>query len=178
MSRIGRLPIDVPAGVTVDIKNNNITVNGPKGTLTRDFVNSITIKFEDNKILVTRSSDEKEARAFHGLTRSLVANMVTGVTKGFEKTLEINGVGYKAVKKEKGITLSLGFSHLVNIDESNGITFDIPDANKIIVKGIDKQEVGEIAAQIRKIRPPEPYKGKGVKYSDEVIRRKEGKTGK
>lgn len=178
MSRVGRSPIDVPAGVTVTIAENTVTVKGPKGTLTRDFNKDISIKLEDGKLLVTRPSDEKEHRALHGLTRALLANMVTGVTQGFEKTLEINGVGYRAAKNGNKIDLTLGYSHPVNVTEENGITFDVPAPNRIIVKGIDKQMVGQIAAQIRELRPPEPYKGKGIKYADEVIRRKEGKTGK
>ncbi len=178
MSRIGRLPIDVPSGVTVTIEKNSVTVKGPKGTLSRDFNKDISINLEDGKIIVTRPSDEKEHRALHGLTRALIANMVKGVTEGFEKVLEINGVGYRAVKTGNKLNLTLGFSHPVDVEETSGITFDVPAPNRIIIKGIDKQIVGQVAAQIRELRPPEPYKGKGIKYDTETIRRKEGKTGK
>lgn len=178
MSRIGRLPIDVPSGVTITIDNNNVTVKGPKGTLVRDFNQDISIKLEDGKVIVTRPSEDKEHRALHGLTRALIANMVKGVTEGFEKTLEINGVGYRAAKAGTKLSLTLGYSHPVEVEENSGVTFDVPAPNKIIVKGIDKQIVGQIAAQIRELRPPEPYKGKGIKYDTETIRRKEGKTGK
>ena len=179
MSRIGRMPIAVPAGVTVEIADGNvITVKGPKGTLTQTLHPAITVAVEGNAINVTRPNDEKENRALHGLTRSLVANMVTGVTAGFEKKLVINGVGYKAAKEGKTLVLSLGYSHLIKIAETDGITFEVPDSNTILVKGADKQAVGQIAAVIREKRPPEPYLGKGIKYADEHIRRKAGKTGK
>lgn len=178
MSRIGRMPINVPSGVTVTIDNNVVTVKGPKGVLSKEFNKDISIKLEEGSIIVTRPSENKTHRALHGLTRALLANMVTGVTEGFEKVLEINGVGYRAAKNGNRIDFTLGYSHPVFVEESNGITFDVPAPNKIIVKGIDKQTVGQIAAQIRELRPPEPYKGKGIKYADEVIRRKEGKTGK
>lgn len=178
MSRIGRLPIDVPSGVSVTLNNNTVTVKGPKGTLTREFNKDILINMEDNKIIIARPSEEKLHKALHGLTRALISNMIIGVTDGFEKALEINGVGYRATKAGTKVNLVLGYSHPVEVEESSGITIDVPAPNKIIVKGIDKQLVGQIAAQIRELRPPEPYKGKGIKYADEVIRRKEGKTGK
>lgn len=178
MSRIGRMPIDIPSGVTVTIDNNVVTVKGPKGTLTKEFNKNIVITQADGKILVSRQSDEDEDKALHGLTRALIANMIIGVTEGFEKALEINGVGYKAAKTGNKLSLTLGYSHPVEIKEFPGITFDVPAPNKIIVKGIDKQLVGQVAAQIRGLRPPEPYKGKGIKYETEVIRRKEGKTAK
>lgn len=179
MSRIGRMPIPVPAGVTVTIgEGNAVEVKGPKGTLKQSFSPCLEIKQQGGEVLVTRASDDKEIRALHGLTRAVIQNMVTGVTSGFSKKLEINGVGYKVEKAGKKMTLSLGYSHPVYFEEIDGITFDVPDANTIIVSGIDKQAVGQIAAQIREKRPPEPYLGKGIKYSDERIRRKAGKTGK
>ena len=179
MSRIGRAPITVPAGVTVTVTPENVvTVKGPKGTLTQAFKSNINIEVNDNVINVTRPNDEKENRALHGLTRTLVNNMVVGVTAGYEKRLEINGVGYRAEKQGKKLVLSLGYSHPVFFEEGNGVTFDLPDNTTIIVKGIDKQIVGQIAAQIREKRPPEPYLGKGIKYAGEHIRRKAGKTGK
>lgn len=178
MSRIGKLPVNVPSGVTVTVEGSVVTVKGPKGTLTREFNKEITIKLEDNQVIVTRPSDQKEHRALHGLTRALISNMVVGVTDGFEKALEINGVGYRVAKNGNKLNLTLGYSHPVDFEEMPGITFDVPAPNKIIVKGIDKQLVGQIAAQIRELRPPEPYKGKGIKYEKEIIRRKEGKTGK
>lgn len=179
MSRVGRLPIAIPAGVTVTVTPDNVvTVKGPKGELTKAMVKDINIAIEDNQVVVTRPSDVKEHRALHGLTRALINNMVIGVTNGFSKTLQLVGVGYRATAKGKGLTLNLGFSHPVEIDAVDGITFELTDANTIIVKGIDKELVGAVAAGIRTWRKPEPYKGKGIKYSDEVIRRKEGKTGK
>ena len=179
MSRIGRMPIAVPAGVTVTIgEGNAVTVKGPKGELTQSFDTCLEIKQEGAEVVVTRSSDDKEVRALHGLTRAIISNMVVGVTNGFSKKLEIVGVGYKVEKSGKKMTLSLGHSHPIYVEESAGITFDVPDANTIIVNGIDKQVVGQVAAQIRSYRKPEPYHGKGVKYSDERIRRKAGKTGK
>ena len=179
MSRIGRAPITVPAGVTVTVTPENVvTVKGPKGTLTQAFKSNIKIEVNDNVINVTRPNDEKENRALHGLTRTLVNNMVVGVTAGYEKRLEINGVGYRAEKQGKKLVLSLGYSHPVFFEEGNGVTFDLPDNTTILVKGIDKQIVGQIAAQIREKRPPEPYLGKGIKYAGEHIRRKAGKTGK
>jgi len=179
MSRIGRAPITVPAGVTVTVTPENVvTVKGPKGTLTQAFKSNIKIEVNDNVINVTRPNDEKENRALHGLTRTLVNNMVVGVTAGYEKRLEINGVGYRAEKQGKKLVLSLGYSHPVFFEEGNGVTFELPDNTTILVKGIDKQIVGQIAAQIREKRPPEPYLGKGIKYAGEHIRRKAGKTGK
>lgn len=177
MSRIGKMPINIPAGVDVDIKNNVVTVKGPKGTLTKELHKDMIIKKEGTQILVSRPSDEKSHKALHGLTRTLVNNMVDGVTKGFEKTLEVNGVGYRAQKQGTKLVLTLGYSHPVEMDEPAGITVDVPAPNKIIVKGCDKQEVGEFAAKIRAKREPEVYKGKGIKYDTEVIRRKAGKAG-
>lgn len=177
MSRIGKKPIEVPKGVEIKINGNNMTVKGPLGTLQRDLHKDMIIKYQDNVITVERPSDEKNHRALHGLTRSLINNMVVGVNAGFEKTLDINGVGYRAQKQGKKLTLALGYSHPIELDEPKGITIDVPAQNKIIVKGIDKQQVGEIAAQIRGYREPEVYKGKGIKYSYEVIKRKEGKAG-
>ena len=179
MSRIGRAPIAVPAGVNVTIADGNVvTVKGPLGELTQTFHSQLTIKQEGAELLVTRPNDEKENRALHGLTRTLLNNMVEGVTKGFAKKLEIVGVGYRAEKQGKRLNLGLGYSHPVYFEEGNGITFETPDATTIIVKGIDKQAVGQMAAVIRAKRPPEPYLGKGIKYSGEKIRRKAGKTGK
>lgn len=186
MSRIGRMPVAIPAGVTVTIADGNVvTVKGPLGSLTETFSTVLTIKEEGAEIVVTRPDDEKETRSLHGLTRALLANMVEGVTKGFTKSLDIVGVGYKVIKQGKTLMLYLGHS-LVNgqpqgaycITEPEGITFEVPNSNAIVIKGIDKQAVGQIAAVIRSKRPPEPYHGKGVKYTDEHIRRKAGKTGK
>ncbi|MDR0818337.1 MAG: 50S ribosomal protein L6 [Oscillospiraceae bacterium] len=178
MSRIGRSPIEVPAGVDIKLAaDNHITVKGPKGTLERTLHPNITIKVEGNVINVLRPDDEKENRSLHGLTRTLVANMVEGVTKGFTKTLEINGVGYRAVKQGKQLVMNLGYSHQVFVDEIPGITIDVPAPNQVVINGIDKQLVGQFAADVRKKRPPEPYLGKGIKYTTEIIRRKEGKTG-
>ena len=179
MSRIGRKPIAVPAGVDVKIGEGNVvTVKGPKGTLTEEFSHRMTITLDGGEILVTRPTDEKEDRAIHGLTRALIHNMVEGVTNGFSKKLEINGVGYRAAKQGKTLVLNLGYSHNVTFDEFDDIKFDVPSQTEIIVSGINKQTVGEIAAQIRGKRPPEPYLGKGIKYEGEHIRRKAGKTGK
>lgn len=177
MSRIGKMPIEIPAGVNVNIEGNVVTVKGPKGTLTKEFHKDMMIGKEGTKLVVTRPSDEKIHKSLHGLTRTLLSNMVIGVTKGFEKSLEINGVGYRAQKQGKKLVLTLGYSHPVEMDEPAGITFDVPAPNKIVVKGCDKQEVGEYAAKIRAKREPEVYKGKGIKYETEVIRRKEGKAG-
>jgi large subunit ribosomal protein L6 len=177
MSRIGKMPIDIPAGVTVDIKGNVVNVKGPKGTLTKEMHEDMIIKIEGSQIIVTRPSEEKRHKSLHGLTRTLVNNMVEGVTKGFEKTLEVNGVGYRAQKQGNKLVLTLGYSHPVEMEEPNGVTVDVPAPNRIIVKGCDKQEVGEFAAKIRAKRKPEVYKGKGIKYENEVIRRKEGKAG-
>jgi large subunit ribosomal protein L6 len=179
MSRIGRKPIAVPAGVDVKIdKDNVITVKGPKGTLTQQFNNRMNITFEGGNITVTRPSDEKDDRALHGLTRTLISNMIEGVTKGYSKKLEINGVGYRAAKSGKTLTLNLGYSHNITFEEFDDIKFEVPSQTEIIVSGINKQTVGQIAAQIREKRPPEPYLGKGIKYQGEHIRRKAGKTGK
>jgi len=179
MSRIGRLPVAIPNGVTVTVSATNVVnVKGPKGELTQNMSTKMKLAIEDNTLVVTRPSDVKEHRALHGLTRSLINNMVIGVTEGYQKTLELIGVGYRAALKGTKVTLNLGYSHPVEVEAVPGIVFELPDANKIIVKGIDKQLVGAVAAEIRAWRKPEPYKGKGIKYSDEVIRRKEGKTGK
>ena len=179
MSRIGRMPIAVPAGVTVDIaENNKVTVKGPKGTLERVLPSEMTIKLEGSEIVVTRPNDLKKMKSLHGLTRTLIFNMIVGVTDGYEKVLEVNGVGYRAAKKGKVLTLSLGYSHPVEMEDPEGIETVLDGQNKIIVKGIDKEKVGQYAAEIREKRAPEPYKGKGIKYADEVIRRKVGKTGK
>lgn len=178
MSRIGKMPIAIPAGVTVNVGDNNeVTVKGPKGTLTKVLHSNMIIKVENNEIIVERPNDAKENRALHGLTRTLINNMVVGVTEGYAKTLQINGVGYRCQKQGKKLILTLGFSHPVEMEDGEDYTFESPDPNTIIVKGIDKQVVGQIAAVVREKRPPEPYKGKGIKYDYEVIRRKEGKTG-
>ena len=179
MSRIGRMPIAIPAGVTVEIaENNKVTVKGPKGTLERVLPSEMEIKVEGTEVHVTRPNDLKKFKSLHGLTRTLIYNMVVGVTEGYEKTLEINGVGYRAAKSGKKLTLTLGYSHPVEMEDPAGIETIVEGTNKIIVKGIDKEKVGQFAAEIRTKRPPEPYKGKGIKYSDEHIRRKVGKTGK
>lgn len=178
MSRIGRMPIPIPKGVDVKVDSSNIvTVKGTKGTLTKDMHKDMIIKVENDAILVQRPSENKLHKSLHGLTRTLINNMVEGVTKGYEKGLEINGVGYRAQKQGKKLVLTLGYSHPVEMDEPADITVEVPAPNKIIVKGIDKQVVGEFAAKIRGKREPEVYKGKGIKYETEVIRRKEGKTG-
>ena len=179
MSRIGRAPIAVPAGVTVTIADGNVvTVKGPLGELTQTFSANLTIAREGDNLIVTRPNDEKENRALHGLTRTLLNNMVVGVTAGFQKKLEIVGVGYRVEKQGTKLNLGLGYSHPVIFEEGNGVKFDVPDNTTIIVKGIDKQAVGQVAAVIRSKRPPEPYLGKGIKYTGEKIRRKAGKTGK
>ncbi len=179
MSRIGRMPISIPDGVIIKLEDGNlITVTGPKGTLQRKLVDDMNIAIENKEIIVTRPSDLKRHKSLHGLTRTLIFNMVEGVTKGYEKVLEINGVGYRATKSGKKLTLTLGYSHLVEMFDPEGIETVLEGQNKITVKGIDKEKVGQFAAEIRTKRPPEPYNGKGIKYSDEVIRRKEGKTGK
>ena len=178
MSRIGRMPITVPAGVDVTIAENNVvTVKGPKGTLTQALRPEMIIKHEGNVITVDRPSEDKLHKSLHGLTRSLLHDMVVGVTDGFKKELEINGVGYRASKEGNKLVMNLGYSHLVNMEEIDGITIEVPGPNKIIIHGCDKQKVGQFAAEVREKRPPEPYKGKGIKYTDEVIRRKAGKTG-
>ena len=178
MSRIGREPITVPAGVDVKMEGNVMTVNGPLGTLTQTLRPEMKVEIDAGTIKVTRPNDEANMRSLHGLTRTLVANMVEGVSKGYEKKLLIVGVGYRAAKQGKTLVLNLGYSHPINIDEADGVTFDVPDPNTIIVKCADKQKCGQIASEIRGKRPPEPYHGKGVKYDGEVIRRKAGKAGK
>ncbi|NME95489.1 50S ribosomal protein L6 [Clostridium cochlearium] len=179
MSRIGRLPIAIPNGVTVTVSPENVvTVKGPKGEITKTMHPNIDIAVEENSVIVTRKNDEKQNRSLHGLTRSLINNMVVGVTEGYEKKLELVGVGYRAQLQGKKLVLNLGFSHPVEIEAKEGIEFQLDGANKIIVKGIDKELVGAVAADIRSWRKPEPYKGKGIKYENEAIRRKEGKTGK
>ena len=179
MSRIGRMPIAIPAGVTVDIaENNKVTVKGPKGTLERVLPSEMEIKIEDGHIVVTRPNDLKKMKSLHGLTRTLINTMVVGVTNGYAKVLEINGVGYRAQKQGNKLVLSLGYSHPVEMIDPEGLTTTLEGQNKITVSGIDKEKVGQYAAEIRDKRRPEPYKGKGIKYADEVIRRKVGKTGK
>ena len=178
MSRIGKMPISIPAGVEVTMGEGNlITVKGPKGTLTQKLSEKMTLTREDGVILVTRPNDEKENRSLHGLTRTLLNNMVIGVTEGYKKELDVNGVGYRVAKEGNKLNMNIGFSHPVIMEEPEGITIEVPSPNKIIINGIDKQKVGQFAAEVRGKRPPEPYKGKGIKYTDEVIRRKEGKTG-
>ena len=177
MSRIGRMPIAIPAGVTVTLDGNVITVKGAKETLTRELHRNMQVAVENNEIVVTRPNDEKQNRALHGLTRTLIHNMVVGVTEGFKKELDVNGVGYRVAKQGKDLVMNLGFSHQVVMSEIDGISIEVPNPNKIIISGPDKQKVGQFAAEVREKRPPEPYKGKGIKYVDEHIRRKEGKTG-
>ena len=177
MSRIGRMPITVPAGVTVEVKSGNVvTVKGPKGELTRELHPEMQINVEAGVVNVTRPSDAKEHRSLHGLTRTLLNNMVVGVTEGYKKELEVTGVGYRVAKEGKNLNMTLGYSHPVIMPEIDGISIECPTPNKIIISGIDKQVVGQFAAEVREKRPPEPYKGKGIKYVGEVIRRKEGKT--
>ena len=178
MSRIGRMPITVPAGVTVNIAEGNVvTVKGPKGELTQSLRPEMIIKQEGTTITVERPSDDKLHRSVHGLTRTLLHNMVIGVTEGFKKELDVNGVGYRVAKEGKKLNMNIGFSHPVIVEEIDGITIDVPSPNKIVISGIDKQKVGQFAAEVRGKRPPEPYKGKGIKYTTEVLRHKEGKTG-
>lgn len=178
MSRIGRAPIAIPAGVEIKVKDNNVvTVKGPKGTLTQQFSSNMTIAVEGAELKVTRPNDAKENRSLHGLTRTLLHNMVVGVTDGFKKELDVNGVGYRVAKEGNKLVMNLGYSHQVIVEEKDGITIEVPSPNKIIIHGCDKQKVGQFAAEVREKRPPEPYKGKGIKYTDEVIRRKAGKTG-
>ena len=177
MSRIGKKPIDVPAGVTVKVENNLVTVKGPKGELQRQIHHSMKVTLANGVITVERPDDEKENRELHGLSRTLIHNMVEGVTNGFSKTLEIQGVGYRAAKQGKNINFTLGFSHPVVMEPPAGITFDVPQPNKIVVSGSDKEKVGAVAAEIRNLRPPEPYKGKGIRYEGEHVRRKVGKAG-
>ncbi|MGN1423575.1 MAG: 50S ribosomal protein L6 [Oscillospiraceae bacterium] len=178
MSRIGNKPIAVPAGVEVTIDGSVVTVKGPKGSITKEFNKLMTISAEGGEIKVTRPDDENLSKSLHGLTRTLVHNMIVGVTEGFKKELEINGVGYRCEKKGKDVIMNLGFSHQVVVSDKDDVKLEVPAPNKIIVTGIDKQKVGQYASEIRGKRPPEPYKGKGIKYADEVIRRKEGKAGK
>lgn len=178
MSRIGRKPITIPDNVEITINGNIVTVKGKNGVLENTFSKDMTLTLEDKTLLVTRPSDKKEHRSLHGLTRSLIANMVEGVSNGFKKELEINGVGYRAAKQGKDLVMNLGYSHQVIMSEVDGISIEVPAPNKIIISGPDKQKVGQFAAEVREKRPPEPYKGKGIKYIDEVIIRKEGKSGK
>lgn len=175
MSRVGKKAIPVPAGVTVTIKGTEVTVKGPKGTLKNTFLSDLTIKQENNEIVIERPNEEINTVAMHGTTRALLSNMITGVSTGFSKTLDLVGVGYRAAAKGKGLTLALGFSHPIEIEEIPGITFKLEGQTKITIEGTDRQVVGQVAANIRSKKPPEPYKGKGVKYSDEIVRRKEGK---
>ena len=177
MSRIGRAPITVPSDVTVKITGSTVEVKGAKGTLVNEFHKDINIALDGNVITVTRPSDDKNHRALHGLTRTLINNMIIGVSTGYKKELDINGVGYRAAKNGKDVTLTLGYSHPVIVSDTADVTIDVPSPNKLIISGIDKQKVGQFAAEVRGKRPPEPYKGKGIKYTDEVIRRKEGKAG-
>ncbi len=178
MSRIGKMPIDVPSGVDVKVDGSRVVVKGSKGELAREFTDRVEFEIEDGVITLTRDGDSPQSRALHGLSRALLANMVEGVSSGFSKELEIQGVGYRASLKGKDIELLVGFSHPVNVEAPDGITFDVPEPTKIIVTGIDKEMVGQVAANIRKVRPPEPYKGKGIRYSGEYVRRKAGKAGK
>lgn len=178
MSRIGRLPIDIPAGVDVKVDGSAVTVKGPKGELSLTVASPIEVKLEDNQVLVTRPDDERSSRSLHGLTRTLIANNIIGVTQGYSKGLEIVGTGYRVAQKGSSVEFALGFSHPVTVDAPAGITFAVEGNNKLTVSGIDKQAVGETAANIRKIKKPEPYKGKGIRYAGEVVRRKAGKSGK
>jgi large subunit ribosomal protein L6 len=178
MSRIGKLPVALPKGVTVSVENNVVTVKGSKGTLTQEMSKDLDIKIENEHVIVTRPNDEKPVKALHGLTRALIHNMVVGVTEGFNKTLVLEGVGYRAAKQGKKLVLTVGYSHTVEIEPLEGVEFEVPAATQIVISGIDKQKVGQMAAVVRAVREPEPYKGKGIRYSDEVVRRKEGKTGK
>ena len=178
MSRIGRKPINIPAGVEVNVNGSEVTVKGPNGTLAQSFNPKMSIAVEGSDILVTRPDDEKESRSLHGLTRTLIHNMVVGVTEGFSKTLEVQGVGYRVQKQGKDLVMNLGYSHQVIVSENEDIKIDAPNANTIVISGIDKQKVGQFAAEVREKRPPEPYKGKGIRYAGEFVRRKEGKAGK
>ena len=177
MSRIGKHPIAIPAGVTATVEGNTVTVKGPKGELKQSFAPSLTIKMEDGQITVTRPNDEKENRALHGLTRTLIHNMVVGVTDGFKKELEIQGVGYRAQKTGNELVMNLGFSHQVVFEDNADITIEVPSPNRIVINGIDKQKVGQFAAEVREVRPPEPYKGKGIRYVGEYVRHLAGKAG-
>lgn len=178
MSRVGKKPIVIPAGVTVTLNNNTVTVKGPKGELTRTFHSDITITVEENLVTITRPSDVKEHRALHGTTRAVLANMVEGVSTGFTRGLELIGVGYRAQKQGNKLVLNVGYSHPVEIEAEEGLEIEVPANTKIVIKGTDKERVGALAANIRGVRPPEPYKGKGIRYEGEFVRRKEGKTGK
>ena len=178
MSRIGRKPIAVPAGVEVKIDGSTVTVKGPKGTLTQTVHSNMKVELNGAEVTVTRPDDSNMNKSLHGLTRTLIANMVEGVEKGFSKELEVNGVGYRAAKQGNDLVLNIGYSHQVIMSETDGITIDVPNPNKVVISGPDKQKVGQFAAEVREKRPPEPYKGKGIKYADEHIRRKEGKAGK
>ncbi|WP_409303773.1 50S ribosomal protein L6 [Peribacillus sp. SCS-155] len=178
MSRVGKKPIEIPAGVTVTLNENTVTVKGPKGELTRSFNPDINISIEDNVLTVVRPSDAKEHRALHGTTRAVISNMVEGVSKGFEKSLELIGVGYRASKQGSKLVLNVGYSHPVEIEPEQGLEVEVPSNTKVIVRGANKERVGALAANIRDVRPPEPYKGKGIRYEGEFVRRKEGKTGK
>jgi large subunit ribosomal protein L6 len=178
MSRIGKKPIEIPAGVTVTVNGSEVTVKGPKGELSRSFSPDLTIVVEENVVTVTRPSDEKTHRSLHGTTRALISNMVEGVSKGFEKSLELIGVGYRAQKQGTKLILNVGYSHPVEIEPETGVEVEVPSNTKVIIKGASKERVGALAANIRDVRPPEPYKGKGIRYEGEFVRRKEGKTGK
>ncbi len=178
MSRIGKLPIDVPSGVNVNIADSEVHVKGPKGELRQRYLEHVTVKLEDGKVVVERKGDAKEHRSAHGLTRTLVNNMIEGVSKGFRKSLEIQGVGYRAAKSGEKLNLTLGYSHPVSFEPPKGITLSVEGTNKIHIEGIDKQQVGQVAAEIRELRAPEPYKGKGIRYAGEIIRKKLGKAGK
>ena len=178
MSRIGRKPINIPAGVDVKVSDGVVTVKGPKATLTQKVHPNMTVKVEGSEVLVTRPNDEKENRSLHGLTRTLIHNMIVGVTEGYKKELEVNGVGYRVAKEGNKLVMNLGFSHQVIVSETDEIKIDVPNPNTIVISGIDKQKVGQFAAEVREKRPPEPYKGKGIRYAGEFVRRKEGKAGK
>ena len=178
MSRIGKMPVVIPNGVEVKVNGSEVTVKGPKGTLTNTFRPEISIAVEGNEVIVTRPNDNKLNRSLHGLTRTLVANMVAGVSEGFKKTLEVNGVGYRVQKQGNNLVMNLGFSHQVIMPEVDGISIEVPSPNQIVITGIDKQQVGQFAAEVRAKRPPEPYKGKGIRYAGEYVRRKEGKAAK
>ena len=178
MSRIGKLPIAIPAGVDVNVDGSVVTVKGPLGTLTRTVNSIISVEVKDGQVIVTRPNDDKTARSLHGLTRTLIANMVTGVNTGYKKELEINGIGYRAAMEGTTLVMNIGYSHKVEMPAPEGIKVEVPAPNKIVISGPDKQKVGQFAAEVREKRPPEPYKGKGIKYVDEYIRRKEGKAGK
>ncbi|WP_455675422.1 50S ribosomal protein L6 [Pradoshia sp.] len=178
MSRVGRKPVEIPAGVTVTLNGKTVTVKGPKGELTRTFHSDIEVKVEDNNVVVSRPTDEKLHRSLHGTTRAIISNMIEGVSKGFERNLELIGVGYRAQKQGKKLVLNVGYSHPVEIEPEEGLEIEVPANTKISIKGTDKERVGALAANIRDVRPPEPYKGKGIRYEGEQVRRKEGKTGK